>query len=176
MNTPATSSLTIAQTSPGAGRTSAGPGSEPPICHGFFKSSIALVLTLGAVWGAWLLLRIGFNGSFTAVGLHEVNAHGHAQIFGWVGLFVMGFAYQKFPHFWQTRLAWPRLAKATLGLMVAGILLRGVCEPLVTSAMSVPLRFSEAAVKFTVGPLIFAVCAMVAEVSTAMEALPLAFN
>lgn len=90
----------------------------------FFTAAIVLVLTLGAVWGAWLLIRIAFTGAFTAVGIQEVNAHGHAQIFGWVGLFVMGFAYHMFPRFKGTRLAWPRLARATLALMLAGILLR----------------------------------------------------
>jgi hypothetical protein len=96
----------------------------------FFKAGIAVVLTLGAVWGAYLLLRIGLTGHFAAAGLHEVNAHGHAQIFGWVGLFVMGFAYQAFPRFKQSTLALPRLARASLGLMLAGIVGRSVGEPL----------------------------------------------
>ncbi len=97
----------------------------------FFKAGIAIVLTLGAVWGAYLLLRIGILGSFTAVGIHEVNAHGHAQIFGWVGLFVMGFALQAFPRFKHTSLAWPQVAYTSLWLMIAGILGRSVTEPLV---------------------------------------------
>jgi hypothetical protein len=96
----------------------------------FFKAGIVVVLTLGAVWGAYLLLRIGFTGTFRAVGLHEVNAHGHAQIFGWVGLFVMGFAYQAFPRFKHTSLALPRVAWASLLLMLAGLVGRSVCEPL----------------------------------------------
>jgi hypothetical protein len=96
----------------------------------FFKAGIAVVLTLGAVWGAYLLLRIGLTGRFAAAGLHEVNAHGHAQIFGWVGLFVMGFAYQAFPRFKHASLALPRVAWATLGLMLAGIVGRSVAEPL----------------------------------------------
>lgn len=95
----------------------------------FFKGGIAIALTLGAVWGAYLLLRVAFAGSFTAIGIHEVNAHGHAQIFGWVGLFVMGFAYQAFPRFKQTYLTRPRLALATLWLMLAGIVSRSVAEP-----------------------------------------------
>ncbi len=96
----------------------------------FFKAGIAVVLTLGAAWGAFLLLRIGLQGQFRAAGLHEVNAHGHAQIFGWVGLFVMGFACQAFPRFKHTSLARPRPALASLGLMLAGILVRSVGEPL----------------------------------------------
>ncbi len=96
----------------------------------FFKAGIAVALTLGAVWGAYLLLRIGFRRSFAAAGLHEVNAHGHAQIFGWVGLFVMGFAYQAFPRFKHTALSYPRLALASFWLMLAGIVGRSACEPL----------------------------------------------
>jgi hypothetical protein len=96
----------------------------------FFKAGIAVVLTLGAVWGALLLLRIALAGKFTAVGLHEVNAHGHAQLFGWVGLFVMGFAYQAFPHFKHASLACPRLAVASLWLMLAGLVARCLLEPL----------------------------------------------
>jgi hypothetical protein len=96
----------------------------------FFKAGIVVALTLGAVWGAYLLLRIAWLRSFAAAGLHEVNAHGHAQIFGWVGLFVMGFAYQAFPRFKHTALAHPRLAYASLWLMLAGLVVRSVGEPL----------------------------------------------
>lgn len=99
----------------------------------FFKAGIAVVLSLGAVWGAYLLLRIALTGEFTAAGLHDVNAHGHAQIFGWVGLFVMGFAYQAFPRFKQTTLAWPQLAFATLWMMLAGLVVRSVAQPIAAS-------------------------------------------
>jgi hypothetical protein len=96
----------------------------------FFLAGISVVLTLGATWGAYLLWRISWQGSFGAAGLHEVNAHGHAQIFGWVGLFIMGFAYQAFPRFKHTDLALPRLAYLSLVLMLAGLLGRAGCEPL----------------------------------------------
>src|SRR5262245_41317804 len=99
----------------------------------FFKAGIVVVLTLGAAWGAYLLLRIAWAGSFAAAGLHEVNAHGHAQIFGWVGLFVMGFAYQAFPRFKHAALSHPRLAHATLWLLLAGLACRSVLEPLAVS-------------------------------------------
>lgn len=99
----------------------------------FFKAGIAVVLTLGAAWGAYLLLRIALSGQFTAVNLHDVNAHGHAQIFGWVGLFVMGFAYQAFPRFKHAALAWPQLAFATLWMMLVGLVVRSVAQPMVGS-------------------------------------------
>jgi hypothetical protein len=111
--------------------TAGGPAQRvDAIYRPFFKAGIAVVLTFGAVWGAYLLLRISLTGRFTAAGLHDVNAHGHAQIFGWVGLFVMGFAYQAFPRFKHANLAWPSLAWASLGLMLAGLVGRSIGEPL----------------------------------------------
>ncbi len=98
----------------------------------FFRAGIAVALTLGAAWGVGLLLRIAMSGSFTAVSLQEVNAHGHAQIFGWVGLFVMGFALQAFPRFKHTSLAHPRLAYAAFWLMLGGVVCRSVFQPLTT--------------------------------------------
>ena len=96
----------------------------------FFKAGIVVIMTAGAVWGAILLLRIGFKGSFTALSVHEINAHGHAQIFGWVGLFVMGFAYQAFPRIKHTNLWRPDLANMTFYLMVFGVFARALGEPL----------------------------------------------
>lgn len=92
----------------------------------FFKAGIAVVLSLGATWGAYLLMRIALSGSFAAAGLQAINAHGHAQIFGWVGLFVMGFAYQAFPRFKHASLACPKLALATLGMLLVGLVGRSL--------------------------------------------------
>jgi hypothetical protein len=106
------------------------PQAADAIYRPFFKAGILVVLSLGAVWGAWLLLQIARTGEFAAASLHDVNAHGHAQIFGWVGLFVMGFAYQAFPRFKHATLAWPRLAFATLWMMLLGLVVRSVAQPL----------------------------------------------
>jgi hypothetical protein len=40
----------------------------------FFRAGIAVVLSLGAVWGAYLLLRIAFTGTFTSAGLPRSSA------------------------------------------------------------------------------------------------------
>lgn len=96
----------------------------------FFKAGVLVVLTAGAAWGALLLLRIGWHKTFTSISIHDVNAHGHAQIFGWVGLFVMGFAYQAFPRMKHTNLWRPDLAIMSFYLMVFGIFARAIGEPL----------------------------------------------
>jgi NnrS protein len=92
----------------------------------FFVAGIAAVLTIGASWGLWLLWQIGASGRFTGASILQVNAHGHAQVFGWVGLFVMGFGYQMVPALWQRRLRAPRLVPLVFGAMVAGVGIRTV--------------------------------------------------
>lgn len=96
----------------------------------FFKAGVVVILTAGASWGALLLLRIASKRAFTAVSIHDINAHGHAQIFGWVGLFVMGFAYQAFPRIKHTSLWRPDLANMSFYLMVFGVFARALGEPL----------------------------------------------
>jgi NnrS protein len=95
----------------------------------FFKAGIAIVLSIGGLWGAVNLLDIALHKNFLLLNLvPAIHAHAHAMIFGWCGLFVMGFAYQSFPRFKHTTLWRPRLAVLTLYLMIAGILLRAAAE------------------------------------------------
>lgn len=89
----------------------------------YFVGGILVILSVGAVWGAYLLWQVSKAGSFTGVSIHAVNAHGHAQIFGWVGMFVMGFAYQALPRMWRVGLAGPHLAVLNFLLLVLSLVL-----------------------------------------------------
>ena len=104
------------------------PSLADTIYRPFFLAGIATVLTLGCVWGAINLFTIGLKQNFSAVSYSWVLAHGHAMVFGFVGLFIMGFAYQAFPRFKHTNLWRPRLAFSALPLMVAGIVLQTVAH------------------------------------------------
>ncbi|MEJ2009026.1 MAG: hypothetical protein P8Z30_12870, partial [Acidobacteriota bacterium] len=110
------------------------------IYRGFFKAGIAIVLTLGGLWGVIALLEISLHKELLQPQLLPfIHAHGHAMIFGWVGLFVMGFAYQSFPRFKVTTLWRPRLANLTLYLMLGGILTRATAEMLQHGAAALAL-------------------------------------
>jgi hypothetical protein len=63
----------------------------------FIVCALAVTLSLGAGWGAWLLLEIGRAGSFAAAPADAVVAHGAAQLWGFVGLFVVGIALRYLP-------------------------------------------------------------------------------
>lgn len=103
-----------------------GSGSGTGVHIPFLLCSLLIVLTAGASWGVLLLLKIGSAGSFTGVTVFEVNAHGHVQIMGWVGLFVMGIGYRLLPRIWDGPEVGSRFAYATLALVVFGIVCRSV--------------------------------------------------
>ena len=91
----------------------------------FFKAGIAVVLSVGCLWGALNLFEIAQRGNFLQIPLvPSIHAHAHAMIFGWLGLFVMGFAYQSFPRFKFTTLWRADLANLTFVLMLVGIAAR----------------------------------------------------
>lgn len=108
------------------------PAPARPLHHQYFLAAIATVVTVGAGWGVWLLWQVAAAGRFTGISLQDVNAHGQAQIDGWVGLFIMGFALQMFPPVWHARLAGRRWRLVPLVTMLAGVVIRSV-------AMSIPL-------------------------------------
>jgi hypothetical protein len=122
--------------------------SHAPIYRPFFVAGIAVVLTVGAGWGAWLLWQIGVSGRFTGASIHQVNAHGHAQVFGWIGLFVMGFAYQMFPALWQRSLLAPRLVPVVFGAMVLGIAVRTAAMTAVGARWAVPAVLAGGSLEF----------------------------
>jgi hypothetical protein len=115
----------------------------------FFKAGIAVVLSVGALWGAVNLLQIALAQRLLQPDLvNAIHAHAHAMIFGWVGLFVMGFAYQSFPRFKYTTLWRPELANLTLFLMLGGILVQVAAEMVTPTGLRLGLGTIAALAEF----------------------------
>jgi uncharacterized protein involved in response to NO len=123
------------------------PSIADSIYRPFFIAGIVTVLTLGCTWGAINLLTIGLKQSFRSANYSWVLAHAHAMVFGFVGFFIMGFAYQAIPRFKHSTLWRPRLAFSSLPLMIAGIGLQTVAH--LVSPPSLPLEVVAAAVQTT---------------------------
>jgi hypothetical protein len=97
-------------------------------------------MTAGATLGAGLLLLYGLRKSFTSLDLLPfVQAHANAQVFGWVGLFVMGFAVQGLPRFKFVKLKGARAANAAFLLLIAGLAARTFAPLLFDSGAPVAL-------------------------------------
>ena len=116
----------------------------------FFKAGIIIVLTVGCLWGAINLMQIAMGSSFLQLRLlPSIHAHAHAMVFGWVGMFVMGFAYQSFPRFKNTTLWRPGLANLIFYLLAAGIVTGMAAEMLIPSVTALALGAFSAATEVT---------------------------
>jgi len=65
------------------------------------------------------------------------QAHGRLQVFGWAGLFVFSVAFHFLPRLRGAPLRWPWLVSWVLVAQVAGLILRGVSQPLLALAPGV---------------------------------------
>lgn len=118
----------VEEAQPAPERSAAPPASD---LYRLFLST-ALVLTLGAgittgitaamTAGGWVALR---GDTWLAL----VQAHGHVQLFGFLGLFIMGMAYHVVPRFKALPPPDRRLVFASYGLMTLGVLLRLNAQP-----------------------------------------------
>jgi len=95
----------------------------------FLRGALVTVLTIGCTLGAINLAVMGFGADLNAVWVPLIQAHGYAQMFGWVGLFIMGIAYHTVPRFFLRPLRRPRLVLPSLALTAAGLVLRFVAQP-----------------------------------------------
>lgn len=96
----------------------------------FVKTAIIFTLTVGVTFGAIVLSYIAFKFNFNSIYYALIQAHGHAQIYGWVGLCIMGFSLYVIPRVKNTELRHRGLTNIFYGLAVFGILLRTIVQPL----------------------------------------------
>ena len=60
------------------------------------------------------------------------QAHGHLQLYGWAGLFVLGVALHFLPRLRGTPLVGARLVPWLLGILIASLVLRAISQPLLS--------------------------------------------
>jgi hypothetical protein len=98
------------------------PKPATPFSPHFIVGSLFLTLTLGATTGMINLLRIAGGGD---VPIDHRQIHGHTQILGFAGLFLMGIAYHALPRILGIGSARPgKAVRAGFWLMFLGVMLR----------------------------------------------------
>ncbi|HEX21289.1 MAG TPA: hypothetical protein ENH19_01385, partial [Actinobacteria bacterium] len=65
----------------------------------FIYAALAITLTAGSTLGAWFLANAVAKGIYGQAMGRVIHIHAHAQLFGWVTLFIMGMAYVILPRF-----------------------------------------------------------------------------
>jgi hypothetical protein len=95
----------------------------------FVFGALFVALTAGFGLGVVNLTRISLAQSYYEISGVMKQIHGHAQIFGWVGLFIMGVAFHAVPRMKMQPLRPARAARWCFWLMLGGVLLRVVTQP-----------------------------------------------
>jgi hypothetical protein len=126
----------------------------PDLYRRFLKAALLFTLTGGTALGAWALFMMGLRGELGGMSPGVIQVHGHFQLFGWVGLFVIGVAYHILPRLTGVPISSRRLASASFLLLVGGILLRSA-QPLDPSSARASLLIGAALLELA-GCAIFA--------------------
>ncbi len=105
----------------------------------FIRASLIIAIVLGFSTGAAILIMpiLGMDRSLTWV--THGQSHGIAQLFGWAGLFVMGFAYHVVPRFFSSSIRYPLPQKLSMWLVIAGLFFRFTGQSLYKTALADPL-------------------------------------
>jgi len=87
----------------------------------YVSTGLVFMLLPGTFLGVWNLLQISGRESVALVSPAWLQAHGHAQVFGWIGSFIFGIGFYSIPKFRGARkppfgAAWACWAMWTLGV------------------------------------------------------------
>ncbi|MBI3537682.1 MAG: NnrS family protein [Chloroflexi bacterium] len=96
----------------------------------FLRAALIIALTFGFGYAIILIELIGHQISYGAGWMSLAQAHGHAQLFGWLGLFVIGMGLFFLPRLANAQLQKTNRAPLGFWLLVIGIALRGISQPL----------------------------------------------
>lgn len=96
--------------------------------RGYIWAALALALFVGFAVGAHLTFVLGF-GFLPSPGFASfIQVHGHTQLVGWAGLFIMGISLHFLPRLAGMPIAWPQGLNWILWCMVGGLSLRALTQ------------------------------------------------
>lgn len=68
----------------------------------YISTGLVFMLLPGTFLGVWNLLSISSHRTLSAVSSAWIQAHGHAQIYGWIGTFILGIGFYSIPKLRRT--------------------------------------------------------------------------
>jgi uncharacterized protein involved in response to NO len=100
------------------------PTSHQPFFVSFVHTALALAVFGGFSLGAHIALPIGFGWNLPPFYHIWVQTHGHLQLLGWTGLFIIGVSLYFIPRFVKVPLPGSLLPRASLIFIASGLVLR----------------------------------------------------
>src|SRR4051794_27338116 len=88
----------------------------------YISTGLAFMLLPGTFLGVWNLIHISRHSA--AISPSWIQAHGHAQVFGWVGTFILGIGFYSIPKMRKQSGFALSVAWSCYALWTTGVLLR----------------------------------------------------
>jgi hypothetical protein len=93
----------------------------------YICTGLAFMLLPGTFLGVWNLIAISAHQSAQTVSSAWVQAHGHAQIFGWIGTFILGIGFYSIPKLRRLNSFGLSAVYTAWGLWTTGVTTRWIC-------------------------------------------------
>lgn len=90
----------------------------------YIATGLFFMLLPGTFLGVWNLLTISSQHALTSVSPAWIQAHGHAQIFGWIGSFILGIGFYSIPKLRRMNSLALRVVWVAWALWTSGVSLR----------------------------------------------------
>jgi uncharacterized protein involved in response to NO len=90
----------------------------------YIGTGLAFMLLPGTFLGVWNLLTISSRQASDSVSPAWIQAHGHAQVFGWIGTFILGIGFYSIPKMRRAQSFAMWEAWACWAMWTSGVLLR----------------------------------------------------
>ena len=95
----------------------------------FIGTGLAFMLLPGTFLGVWNLLSISSRHAGDSISSSWIQAHGHAQVFGWIGTFILGIGFYSIPRvrnaqpfaLWEAWVCWVLWTVGVTARWAAGI-------------------------------------------------------
>ena len=92
----------------------------------YITTGLAFMLIPGTFLGVWNLVAISSHRAAGSVSAAWVQAHGHAQVFGWIGTFILGIGFYSIPKLRGLKWFALRAGWTSWALWTSGVALRWV--------------------------------------------------
>ncbi len=94
----------------------------------YIGTGLAFMLLPGTFLGVWNLIAISNRHAADSMSPAWVQAHGHAQIFGWIGTFILGIGFYSIPKLRRIEPFALSICSLCWGLWTAGVTLRWIAN------------------------------------------------
>ena len=109
-----------------------------PFVMGFIHTALLSALLIGFASASYMASHLGFDLPISAIWPAIAQVHGHTQLAGWLGLFIMGVSLHVLPRLSGVPLVFPAGVHVVWVAMAGSLIWRAVAQPLLMAGVGGP--------------------------------------